>query len=617
MPWNCAFCYQGFRAMEHVSEEARKQGLMLIEMQKENAMRNPVWEALATEDPIFINGFGHGRNDLYTGDSSGVAGTIFSTRDCDILAGRIIYLLSCLTANELGPAIIAVGGIAYGGYKIAWTWLTQASSVEDVDPYTDWYGEGFYRGSNEFPIALIQGDPVWKAKERCIAEYNRWINIWETERADDPSSATAIKWLLHDRNGLVVLGDESAYIVLLGIKTVLTVETQPTTHLQPSENMVFEGTLKEAETGAVIPNREIRLMLFGQPTPVATTMTDGDGRWSFTTPLAKGHQIVYTVFEGDETYGCVFSPRFLVEVATTRLTVQVKPKGYVETGETINFAGMLSEEAVGTALAGKTVNLFQEGIEAPLMSMVTDGDGRWAFSITFTEMDRIILYAEFLGDVDYVDSKTADYMVGVGTLPIFGYDLRGGVLLGFANRLMGSRFTALDSGTAMNIVAFQQYGVYAGKHKCALYRASDMKLLGVTEEKEYPGGAMKTEWVSFAFLSPVPIEAGTEYILIEWASMVAVAYMEEATPPRRYTYDLEYDSFPDPLPIEEWYYTFGTISIYCEYLPAEIEEHGLTVNSSPSGVPVAVDKINVGDTPVNVILIEGEHIIEVPETLEV
>ncbi|MBA7702964.1 hypothetical protein ES703_111743 [subsurface metagenome] len=81
-----------------------------------------------------------------------------------------------------------------------------------ADPYDDWYAEGFYRSSNECPIALIQGETVSAAKDRSIAEYNRWIEIWETERSGDPNAADAIAWLIYDRDGLTVLGDQSATI---------------------------------------------------------------------------------------------------------------------------------------------------------------------------------------------------------------------------------------------------------------------------------------------------------------------------------------------------------------------------------------------------------------------
>jgi len=222
MPYNCRYCIQGFLGMVHVSNEARNQGIFLTELQKQLAEYAPVRTTLQNEDPIFVNGFGHGNNNVFTGDSET---PIFLSSDCDVLSGRIVYLLSCLTANGLGPAIIANGGIAYGGYNISWTWM--ANDVT-VDPYTDWYADGFYRASNEFPIGLEEGETVSGARDGVIAEHNRWINIWSTERASDPSAAAAIKWHIHDRDGLTILGDLDA--VIRGEspeKAVLTVESEP------------------------------------------------------------------------------------------------------------------------------------------------------------------------------------------------------------------------------------------------------------------------------------------------------------------------------------------------------------------------------------------------------
>lgn len=222
MPYDCRYCVQGFLGMQHISEEARTQGMILIELQKTDAEKQPVWDTLETEDPIFVNAFGHGNSDVYTGNAEL---PIFTSRECTVLAGRITYLLSCLTANGLGPAIIANGGLAYGGYNISWTWM--ANSLE-VDPYEDWYAEGFFRGSNEFPIALIQGTTVAEARDRCIAEYTRQIEIWETVRSDDEYAAAAIKWLIHDRDGHEVLGELNASIrTVPPTKVVLSVNSTP------------------------------------------------------------------------------------------------------------------------------------------------------------------------------------------------------------------------------------------------------------------------------------------------------------------------------------------------------------------------------------------------------
>jgi len=299
----------GFKGMEHVSAEALKYGLLLSEMKAEQAEKDSVWNVLLAEDPLFVNGFGHGSETAYTGDGET---TIFTNTECSILAGRVVYLLSCVTANILGPAIISVGGIAYGGYDISWTWLMYKS---DVDPYTDWYAEGYWRASNEFPISLIQGETVARAKERCIAEYDRWIGIWETERSDDPYAASVIKYLIWDRDGLVVLGDESATIIELGMITIMSVDIEPPKYVKEvGESFPFEGRLIAYESGIPLPNRLIELWEVGEPIPIDTTVTDGEGRWIFNVTLARGSHLIHVKSVGDDEYTPTYTSTYRVEV---------------------------------------------------------------------------------------------------------------------------------------------------------------------------------------------------------------------------------------------------------------------------------------------------------------
>lgn len=199
-PYNCAYCIAGYLGLAHVTETATENGTEVVELLASDVNQQTVWNTINTTDPIFVNGFGHGNDLVYTGDETEV---IFEIGDCKILSGRIVYLLSCLTANALGPAIINAGAIAYGGYKIEWTWM---QNNLQVDPYLDEYAEGFYKASNEFPNALNRGESVAQARFACIAAYNEWIDIWSTSKASDEYAAEVVKWLIWDRDGLVVLG---------------------------------------------------------------------------------------------------------------------------------------------------------------------------------------------------------------------------------------------------------------------------------------------------------------------------------------------------------------------------------------------------------------------------
>jgi len=406
MPYNCRYCIQGWFGMQHISNEAIKQGVNLIELEKGQAEKTPVWETLAAQDPIFVNGFGHGNNDVYTGDSET---PIFTSNECDILAHRVVYLLSCLTANGLGSAIINAGGIAYGGFNISWTWMT--NSVE-VDPYIDWYAEGFYRSSNEFPIALIQTETVARARDRSIAEYSRWVNIWETERSDDIHAAETIKWLIHDRDGLIVLGNLDEIVAHPGTRTVMNVKVEPPTTARPGNVYPFSGTLAERDTGTPLLNEIIQLWFEGETEPSKETTTDASGGWNFDLTFEPGINRVYARFIGNEHVPSV-TPAYTVEVSLTIMTDIEPPPSRVEARQPFSLLGVLTDKQTGLGIPNKPIYLWEENTIEPIATTTTDADGRWSFTIVKEVGGIFVFYVEFPGDVEHYSSSTPKYEVAV------------------------------------------------------------------------------------------------------------------------------------------------------------------------------------------------------------
>jgi len=199
-PVNCHDCGNGFHALGHVVDYARQKGINLIDITASDANKDPVYAAIDSNNPTHFYGFGHGGNTRFTGDSEE---DIFTVNECDKLAGKEVYLLSCLTANSLGPAIIRNGATAYAGYRISWTWVSESGS--DEDPNLDLYAKGFYESANELWVALIDGATFEEAVQAAINKYNWWIDYWFDENPEAPQSQDAIMWLIHDRNGLVAL----------------------------------------------------------------------------------------------------------------------------------------------------------------------------------------------------------------------------------------------------------------------------------------------------------------------------------------------------------------------------------------------------------------------------
>jgi len=203
-PKNCHYCTHGYNGLYHsVIDADSKNKWDIIDIRATDAKKTKIYELIDKYKPASIHGFGHGAPSIYTGDDEK---PIFTSIECAKTKGKIIYLLSCLTANLLGPAMIATGAKSYAGFNISWTWLTEGSIMRD--PYDDKYAKGFYESSNELWKALCDGYTFKQALSASVAKYNYWINYWYN--SSDPNKNELIKWLAHDRDGLVGLGDMSA-----------------------------------------------------------------------------------------------------------------------------------------------------------------------------------------------------------------------------------------------------------------------------------------------------------------------------------------------------------------------------------------------------------------------
>jgi len=203
-PKNCHYCIHGYNALNHILQHAQSK-FNVRDLSGTNANQTPIYDALDEFDPKYFYGFGHGLSCKYTGDSEE---EIFSCYNCDKLSERVVYLLSCLTAIGLGPEIIKKGALAYAGFNISWTWIADEDNDGNFkyqDPYNDPYALCFYESANELWKAIIDGKTFHDAVQQSRDKYDEWIDYWFYDKPQDPYSQECIKWLAHDRDGLISL----------------------------------------------------------------------------------------------------------------------------------------------------------------------------------------------------------------------------------------------------------------------------------------------------------------------------------------------------------------------------------------------------------------------------
>jgi len=201
-PRDCRYCGNGYYALAHAIEQIKNlslnPNLEVIDLAAEDAEKEPVLNALEEHDPYLIISFGHGYSSAYTGNSET---PIFDTNNIYLLAGRIWKTLSCQVGKLLGLQMVREGGIAFLGYDEDWVWLALDSSA---DPYEDKHAKAFYISDNQGSIVLgVTYDPS-KASDEAIKEYNRWIDYWLENPEEDPKAVEIVKWLIWDRDALVL-----------------------------------------------------------------------------------------------------------------------------------------------------------------------------------------------------------------------------------------------------------------------------------------------------------------------------------------------------------------------------------------------------------------------------
>jgi hypothetical protein len=129
---------------------------------------------------VYISGVGHGIPTTYTGHLGDPILRV-GAYDPSEVRNKSIHLLSCKTAQRLGPNVISKGAKAYAGYFENFTFVIGEMEL-------------FWKADSKFDLMMANGATAEEAHRATIAEYNAAIS-------SVPGTVTAT-WLTHDRNYL-------------------------------------------------------------------------------------------------------------------------------------------------------------------------------------------------------------------------------------------------------------------------------------------------------------------------------------------------------------------------------------------------------------------------------
>jgi len=177
--------------------------------------------------------FGHGQGNVTTcNECYAFIGTGQYDMNLDLVAGRKIHLLSCLTAQQLGQAILNAGATEYYGYDKEVLGIFE----DTAEPGNCRFMLASAIGDAEIEFALRDGKNILEAYQQAVDRWNEEIRYWQdnydTESiptaygridVDENVASMLITIMTHNRNALVAAneaGSMSSVSALTGIAVI-------------------------------------------------------------------------------------------------------------------------------------------------------------------------------------------------------------------------------------------------------------------------------------------------------------------------------------------------------------------------------------------------------------
>ena len=202
--------YTGWYASKIV-EKAVARGFNVTLITGDAPTRELVESELERVDPLLFVHADHGSSSALLGLDGE---EIVDLENAHVLAGRITYTISCLSAAALGPAAVDKGCLAYIGYaEPAWVMLIKWKRAEDAEKIMNWDEvsmAGFIAGVTK---GLLVGRTAEEAWVKLYSMYTRLIDYYDAHRDPYGIWLAAMLVMTANRNALRLLGEGSAVVV--------------------------------------------------------------------------------------------------------------------------------------------------------------------------------------------------------------------------------------------------------------------------------------------------------------------------------------------------------------------------------------------------------------------
>jgi hypothetical protein len=192
---------------QKVVTEANERGNTVFDLQGNRACRKVVEGMISKRRPRLFFFNGHGNDTTVGGHDNEVL--IAANVNDSMLAGSLVYALSCKSARVLGPNSITKGTHAYIGCQEDFIFLL--TSDRQTRPADDRLAALFLDPSNQVVLSLLKGHSAKEAHLKAKRDYARTIQRLLTSAASADDAVT-VRYLYWNMRHLVCHGDSDATI---------------------------------------------------------------------------------------------------------------------------------------------------------------------------------------------------------------------------------------------------------------------------------------------------------------------------------------------------------------------------------------------------------------------
>lgn len=189
-------------------------GLGFRVLDSEGAYATPYsfFETIENYSPDLIVADGHGDPSSLTGQ--GLQEVLRACTNNQVLSGKTVCTVSCLTGQNLGPDSRQKTAKAYIGWVNEFTWVVSPPYIPASDPVARSFGEIVRKLvvlSGQYTLEKISLKQLY---DGVLAEFEKHERFYSVPPgSDDPYATDILLSLRHDKKGLITLGEAGKYVI--------------------------------------------------------------------------------------------------------------------------------------------------------------------------------------------------------------------------------------------------------------------------------------------------------------------------------------------------------------------------------------------------------------------